>query len=155
MDFYQIFGEYGAAAVAWVLAIVVLPVVVRAINSWVKNGKVASILTRLTAGLERAINEVAQVYADEIKHASEDGVLTEKEKARALELAIGAVKSYLGPKGIKELLAILGIKVDALDLWLSQRIEGQLKMGKSRTEYAVEYMVPSETPRATAVSEPS
>ena len=133
---WEIVAEYGTTVVAAVLGMWVIPAIVGLIKQQVQSKKIGDILIRLSYALETAINEVAQVYTDELKHASEDGVLTDAEKARALELALDSVKSYLGPRGIKELLEILGIEIDALDQWLSRRIEGQIGMGKQLTRYS-------------------
>lgn len=85
--------------------------------------KLGQITERVGSVLERSVKAVWQVYAKEIVKGKEDGKLTDEEKLKAREMAIDFAKSYLGPKGIQELLWITGIEVDSLDGTLGKMLE--------------------------------
>lgn len=112
-------SDIAADAVAWVLGFLV-----GLLGSKLGGkGRAAEILLRLAVAMKDAVLEVHQTYVEARKAASEDGKLTDEEAEEAKDLAIEAAKAYLGPKGIRELLGVLGIGEDALDGWLGGKVE--------------------------------
>jgi hypothetical protein len=86
---------------------------VELINAKAKNETVKGILARLTAAVTDAVGEVYQAEAEALKEAMADGKLSDEEKARLRQIAVDHAKSYLGPKGLAELMAVLGIATEA------------------------------------------
>ncbi len=93
------------------------------ISTKVKNEYAAGVLSRLSYAALQAVKGVQQAFVDAIKKGREDGVLTDEEKAYAAEQALAALKSYLGPKGLKEIGNILGLNGLELDKALSHEVE--------------------------------
>lgn len=93
------------------------------IRARTKNEVVSGVLIRLDDAVIVAVKESLQVYVDAIKEASQDGRLTDDEKARAKELAIASVKSHIGVKGLKEIVTVLGLDAGMLDKFIGSRIE--------------------------------
>jgi hypothetical protein len=85
---------------------------VELINAKAKNETVKGILARLTEAVTDSVGEVYQTEAEALKEAMADGKLTEEEKARLRQIAIDHAKSYLGPKGLAELMAVLGLATE-------------------------------------------
>jgi hypothetical protein len=86
---------------------------VELINAKAKNETVKGILARLTAAVTDAVGEVYQAEAEALKEAMADGKLSDAEKARLRQIAVDHAKSYLGPKGLAELMAVLGLATEA------------------------------------------
>jgi hypothetical protein len=93
------------------------------INAKVKNEYLRGVLVRLDDAVLGAVREVHQVTVEELKAASADGKLTPDERARVKQVAIDAVKSHLGTKGLGELAKILGLGDGAVDKLLATRVE--------------------------------
>jgi hypothetical protein len=117
---YSLFADHGPAALAWTLSalagVALTYLVVRIRWEYVRG-----VVTRAIAEIQDAVLEVAQVFADEIKRASEDGKLTAEEKAVAKQMAIDTAKSNLGSKGLKRLSRVLGLG-DVTD-WIANKVE--------------------------------
>lgn len=89
------------------------------LSARVKNESVAGVLSRLTQLAFTVVTEVQQTVVSG---------LGDKANAEALrgarDRAIATIKSHLGPKGIKELMTVLGIKTsDALDKLIVSFVE--------------------------------
>jgi hypothetical protein len=118
------------AALTWVSA-----KVAQLISAKVKNEYLRGVLGRLDDAVLAAVREVQQVTVDAIKAASADGKLTPEERARVKQVAIDAVKSHLGAKGLAELARILGLEDGAIDKLLSTRVEAavhDLKVARAK-----------------------
>lgn len=86
-------------------------------------------------GLIRRLDDLAILVVTDInqsfrKPREKIGEWTVESKRRALLNAKGALKSYLGPKGIKELLKLVGGDQDALDALLESAVEGAVDRTK-------------------------
>lgn len=94
------------------------------------------IAERLGVALERAVKATWQTYAEDLKKGRSDGKLTDDEKAEARKRAIDFAKSYLGPKGIRELLWVLGIDSSKLDGALGDMLEPFIAKAKEDAKAA-------------------
>jgi hypothetical protein len=74
-----------------------------------------------------AVREVHQVTVEELKAAIADGKLPPEERARVKQVAIDAVKSHLGKRGIGELATVLGLVDGAVDKLLATRVEAAVR----------------------------
>jgi len=94
----------------------------------IKSEKLRGALARLTDSVGNAVNYVAQVYVDEIRKAAKDGRLTKNEARKALDIAIEAAKEFLGPRGIAEIIHVMGIgnEPTSVHTFLRGRIEAAL-----------------------------
>lgn len=89
------------------------------IKAKVKNESVAGVLERLSTLAFTVVTEVQQTVVSVLG----DKATVEQLKA-ARDQAITTLKAHLGPKGIKELMDVLGIKTDeALDKLIVTYIE--------------------------------
>ena len=96
------------------------------IKAHTKNAQVQGILLRLDDAVFTAVSSLEQTVVVAAKTAASDGQLTKSDGAAVKAAALAEIKSHLGPKGIAELQAILGIKADGLDSFLSSRIEASV-----------------------------
>jgi hypothetical protein len=96
------------------------------IRAHTKNAQVQGILLRLDDAVATAVGSLEQTVVVAAKSAAADGQLTKADGAAVKAAALAEIKSHLGPKGIAELQAILGIKPDGLDSFLSSRIEASV-----------------------------
>lgn len=94
-------------------------------NEWLTHSYM-----RLRTAIMVAVGEVQQTYVDAIKAASADGKLTEMEKSVAQQKAVDAAKSYLGPKGVKQLIAVLGVDDALLDRYIRGNVEAAIGQQK-------------------------
>jgi hypothetical protein len=106
------------AALTWLAA-----KVAQLIHAKVKNEYLRGVLFRLDDAVLAAVREVHQVTVEELKARSTDGKLTPEERARAKQVAIDAVKSHLGKRGVGELAKVLGLDNGGVDKLLSTRVE--------------------------------
>jgi hypothetical protein len=106
------------AALTWLAA-----KVAQLIHAKVKNEYLRGVLVRLDDAVLAAVREVHQVTVEELKARSADGKLTPEERARVKQVAIDAVKSHLGKRGIGELAKVLGLEGGAIDKLLATRVE--------------------------------
>ena len=96
------------------------------IKAYTKNAQVQGILLRLDDVVFTAVSSLEQTVVVAAKTAASDGQLTKSDGAAVKAAALAEIKSHLGPKGIAELQAILGIKPEGLDSFLSSRIEASV-----------------------------
>lgn len=92
----------------------------------VHNEQLAGALTRLNDAVFAAVKEVEQTTAAALREANADGKITEEEKKQIKEAAITAAKSYLGPKGIGELVKVMGFNGDA-DERIAALVSGKIE----------------------------
>lgn len=118
----------GDSVVAWIGAIV-LAFVGKVVASRIDNETTRKYVTRALNEIGDAVAEVYQVYVADLKVANADGKLTGAEKAEAKAKAFKKVKALIGKEGLARLARILG--TDALDGWLSNKIEAELDARKS------------------------
>lgn len=105
------------------------------LKSKTKNETIGGILYRLTFAANDAVAYVMQTYVKEIKAAREpdsDGgtSLTDHEKAYAMRQAINAAKSFIGQKGLDEIMKVLGLSEAAVDTLLEKKIEVAVNQAK-------------------------
>lgn len=98
------------------------------INARVKNATIAGVLTRLDWAVINAVKSVQQSVVNGIKAAREESspggsVITAGEADGIKNEAIKQAKSFIGPKGIAELLKAFGIGEGGLDKLLGDRVE--------------------------------
>lgn len=102
------------------------------ISTRVKNESVAGVLERLTQLAFTVVTEVQQTVVSGLGNKAN----TESLKA-ARDQAITTLKGHLGPKGVKELMTVLGMKTsEAFEKLLVTYIESavhNLKVSKSAT----------------------
>lgn len=106
------------AALTWLAA-----KVAQLIHAKVKNEYLRGVLVRLDDAVLVAVREVHQVTVEELKAASADGKLTPDERARVKQVAVDAVKSHLGKRGLAELAKVLGLGDGLIDKLLGTRVE--------------------------------
>jgi ABC-type taurine transport system substrate-binding protein len=90
----------------------------------------AGVLGRLSATAETAVQSVWQTYVEALKTANADGKLEAEEKARAKKLALDELKSYLGAKGLGEIVKVLGVGSGEVDKVLSSALEAAIAREK-------------------------
>jgi len=93
------------------------------VKAKVKNEYVSGVLRRLDDAVFVAVREVEQVAVGQLKAASSDGALSPDDRRSVKGAALGAVRSYLGFKGLLEIGKILGLKNDELDRVVEARVE--------------------------------
>ena len=96
------------------------------IKAHTKNAQVQGILLRLDDAVFTAVSALEQTVVVAAKTAARDGQLTKSDGAAVKAAALAEIKSHLGPKGIAELQAILGVQPDGLDSFISSRIEASV-----------------------------
>lgn len=118
---FELIMQYGQPALFWVLALlaglVAKHVVTLTSNRWAQG-----VIQRAYAEIDDAVRMVSQVYVNELKRASEDGTLTDEEKAIAKQMAIAAFKdNFGGTTALKRLARALGLSDIAG--WVSDKVE--------------------------------
>jgi len=78
------------------------------IKSKVKNENVAGALDRLSTLVFAVVTEVQQTVVSGLGRKA-----TREELLLARDRALATIKTHLGPKGVKELITVLGIDADA------------------------------------------
>ena len=118
----------GDSVIAWVGAFL-LAALVKFVAGKIGNDTASKIVVRALNEIGAAVAEVWQIYVAELKEANADGKLTGAEKAEAKAKAIKKAKALIGKEGLARLAHILG--TDALDGWLSNKIEAEIDARKS------------------------
>jgi hypothetical protein len=80
-------------------------------------------IARLNEAVVMAVREVEQTVKAELVKAKADGKITVAESRGIKAAAIAAAKSYLGAKGIAELIKVLGIDASLIDKIVGGKIE--------------------------------
>jgi hypothetical protein len=99
----------------------------------VDSERLRGVLLRLDDFVISTVKALQQAVVEAIKEASFDGKITDEDRRRFKAAAIEQVKSYLGPKGLRELAKVLGLRPDALDGFLESRVEAavhDVKLGE-------------------------
>jgi hypothetical protein len=116
------------------------------IKSKVKNESIAGVLERLSTLTFAVVTEVQQTLISGL-----GGKATQAELLAARDRALATVKAHLGPKGIKELMTVLGIETtDAFDKLVVTFIESAVHHVK--TEGAVTTTTTTEGIGATTTT---
>jgi hypothetical protein len=116
------------------------------IKAKVKNESVAGVLERLSMLAFTVVTEVQQTVVSGLGEKA-----TAEELKAARDRAIETLKTYLGPKGIKELMDVLGIKTsEALDKLIITYIESAVHNLKTSKPALLEGAV--VTPATTTAS---
>lgn len=127
--FEMLFSSLGMKGVAYVLVGGGLGYLV---NAFLKGrGYQWDVLRRAIFEAGAVVYEVYQVYTSEILKGRADGKLTPEEKTIAKDLAMDKLKSNLGKAGLARLARVLGLKGDALDGWLGNKVEAAVLELKS------------------------
>lgn len=120
---YEILAPFLTALLAWVSM---------KVAAWIRaktqNEYVAGTLLRLNDSAFTAVKAIEQTLVRELKAAktpaSAGGVrLTAEEAEQVKQAALAEVRSYWGPKGVRELATILGLNDEALQRVLSSKLE--------------------------------
>jgi hypothetical protein len=93
------------------------------IKEKIKSARVEGILLRLGDAVFKVVRELQQTVVDKAK---EDGEWNKEKAEEVKKAAITKIKEYLGPKGIKEALTILGLDSSGLDKLLGTMIESDV-----------------------------
>jgi len=93
------------------------------IQARVDNEALRCVLLRLNDAVVTAVKDLEQSVVDEVKAAAEDGRISREERRRIKEKAVRHVKSYLGPKGLKELGGVLGLWDLAVEDFIGSKVE--------------------------------
>jgi hypothetical protein len=93
------------------------------IKAHTKNAQVQGVLLRLNDAVFHAVSSLEQTVVVAAKLSAQDGRLTAVAGAAVKGAAIASIKTHLGKAGVAELQSVLGVKAEALDAFLSDRIE--------------------------------
>ena len=109
------------------------------INANVANKAVSGVLLRLDYAALNGVKAIEQAMVSAVRGS--DGSLAPDAAARAKTAAVNAARSLLGPRGIDEVMRVLGLAGPAsLDTLIGQRIEaavGDMKTAAAATPVAV------------------
>lgn len=104
------------------------------IRAKTKNEALAGALVRLNDVVFTVVKALNQTVVDELRKASADGKVTKEEVEKIKATALAQVKSHIGPKGIDELLYVLGLKDEAaLDKFVADKVEAAVGDVKAST----------------------
>lgn len=93
------------------------------IKAKVDNEALRGVLLRLDDAVVTAVKDLEQTVVDEVKAAAEDGRISREDRRRIKEKAVRQVKSYLGPKGLKEMGSVLGLWDLAVEDFIGSKVE--------------------------------
>lgn len=97
----------------------------------VKNARLSGILERLGNFAFQVVSELNQTVVAQLK---KDGKWNAEEAAKVKQMALDKLKSYIGPEGLKEAMAILGIDNATLMNLLGTMIEQSVLSEKQAVE---------------------
>jgi hypothetical protein len=89
----------------------------------IENEKIEEIFLRVNDAVLTAVRELQQILVDELKRANADGKIAPHEKDAIREKALENVKSYLGARGIKILMRVLGLTASGAERYLGAQVE--------------------------------
>lgn len=101
---------------------------VRFINAKTSREYIKAVTARLNDAVQLVVRDLSQTVVEGLKEAAADGKITEEERADLRRIALNNLKSYLGVKGLKLLIKVLG--VGDLDKFLVSKIEAQIYRDK-------------------------
>lgn len=93
------------------------------IDKRIKNQALANILIRVNDAVVTAVKATEQQVVKELKAASADGIITEEEKVRIKQAAIGNILSYLGDGGLNEVKKVFNLNDAGVDKMLNDKVE--------------------------------
>lgn len=105
----------------WLITKGVSYVVAKTSNEYIKGA-----LVRLQDAVSTAVHEVENTVKKEFALANADGKLTKKEAEHIKAVAIAAAKTYLGPKGIAQIIKVIGVDEALVDKFIGGKIEQSL-----------------------------
>ena len=112
------------AAVLGTLAAAYLTVLVR---TYVADLRFRAATVRAIHAVETAVGHITQSVVDDAKRNSADGRLDASDAAAALYAGKDMAMSYLGPKGVAEIKAVLGAGEDGLQDYIVGLIEARIQ----------------------------
>jgi hypothetical protein len=123
------------------------------IKAHTKNARVQGILLRLNDATFTAVSALEQTVVATAKAQTASGMLTRSAASAVKAAALENIKTHLGPQGLGELKAILGVQDVDLDAFIAARIESSvLTMPVAIDHVAAPLAVPMV--QAPHVSEP-
>lgn len=154
MDIIYFALEHALELILTVLLPWALPKLYKLLRDKIENETLEGISVRSTSAVIRAVAYVAQTYTDELKAGrapDSDGgsKLTDQEKSAAKRAAIEAAKSFLGKKGLDELMWMLGLSsIEGVDVYLGKQIEAVVGASKAPPAAAVAVLSPRKVSEA-------
>lgn len=109
------------------LASVLFTLLMNAVLRLFKAARTRDIIRTALHEIADAVREVAKVYVEDLKAASEDGSLTAEERKVAREMAIKKARENLGPVGLARLGRVLGANGVSLDAWMGNKVESAVQ----------------------------
>jgi hypothetical protein len=104
----------------------------------IKSEQVARVLLLIDNVVLAAAREVQQVLVDKLKAASRDGDLTAEQGAQAKQAALDSAKAQLGPHGLADIAATLGLEPQGVDRLLGGRIEAAVHRIKASSRMSTD-----------------
>jgi len=120
----------------------------------VQNEYLRGALTRLDDAVLVAVKELQQTVVAELKAAAENGKLDEAARKRVQDAALANVKSYVGPKGLRVLVDVLGLSNEMLDPFVRSRIEAAVHDVRLEERVATASVVVTNTVTPTGAGAP-
>ena len=96
------------------------------IQAKVSNETLRGVLLRLDDAVVTAVKDLEQTIVAEAKAAASDGKISREEARRIKDKAVRQVKSYLGPDGLKELGAVLGLWELSVEDFIGSKVEASV-----------------------------
>lgn len=103
------------------------------IDAKTKNEAVAGVLSRLASAVMTVVLDVNGTVKAKYIALAADGNISDADKKELAKVGLDKVKEHLGAKGLQELAAVLGLKGDLIDSFLSSHIEAAVESLKDRT----------------------
>lgn len=100
------------------------------LDAKIENEYVSNAQSRLWDALSTAVTAVGKEFVEQAKDTNADGKLSKAEAAHAKNMAVAKLKTYLGPKGLKELAFVLGAE-GLVDEFLADKVEAEVQASKS------------------------
>jgi hypothetical protein len=117
-DVFKALSPVLLAAVTWVAARLG-----QWINARVRNEYLRGVLLRLDDAVLGVVREVHQVTVDALKAATVDGKLPPGARESLKQAALNAIKSHIGPRGVGEMVRVLGLSAEGVDRLIGTKIE--------------------------------
>lgn len=93
-------------------------------RSKIKNQFLGNVLTRMAVAVSTAVKASAQTYADALKAANADGVLTPDEQKAAFKMAMDKLKSYVS---LEEIGKAFGLGLGQAEQFAADHIEAAVR----------------------------
>lgn len=102
------------------------------ITGRIEAGWAQDLLMRLNTQAYLIVTELQQTTIEALRKTNEDGVITAEEAAEIRQVALDRLKSYIGPRGLAEILKVLGLGGQGLDGFLGTLIESAVFRAKAK-----------------------